>query len=266
MPAPRFPVVFIPGLWMHADSWTPWCDLFREEGYQPVAQSWPGVPATVAEARAHPETMNGQGIREIAEHYAKLIGTLGAKPILIGHSFGGLLVQNLLGRGLGAAGVALDAAPIKGVLPLPVSTLRSSLPVLGNPANYGRTVMLTAQQFRYGFGNAIDASESAELYARWAIPGPGRPLFQAAFANFLPGSAAAVDTANGTRGPLLLVAGERDHIVPPIVTRATHRLYRHSPASTDFSLMPGRGHSLTIDHGWHEVASTALDWLRSHGC
>ncbi len=265
MPAQPLPVVFIPGLWMHADSWSSWCELFRAEGYQPLAQSWPGVAASVAQTRAHPEGMNRQGIGEIADHYARLIGTLGTKPVLIGHSFGGLLVQNLLGRGLGAAGVALDAAPIKGVLALPFSTLRSSFPVLGNPANYGRTVMLTAAQFRYGFGNAIGATESDELYSRWAIPGPGRPLFQAAFANFLPGSAAAVNRANASRGPLLLLAGEKDHIVPPVVTRATHRLYRHSAAVTDFREMPGRGHSLAIDHGWLEVATTVLAWLQSHG-
>ena len=262
MPTARTPVLFIPGLWMHADSWKSWVDLFRSAGYEPTARSWPGVATTVAETRAHPETMAGRGITEIADYYAQIIGTLPAKPIVIGHSFGGLLAQNVLGRGLAAAAIAIDAAPIKGVLPLPVSTLRSSFPVLKNPANRKRTVALTAAQFRYGFGNAVSEQESAELYQRWAIPGPGRPLFQAAFANFLPHSPAKVDTKNATRGPLLLIAGEMDHIVPPVVTRATLKQYRRSPAVTELKQIAGRGHSLCIDSGWREVADTALGWLK----
>jgi pimeloyl-ACP methyl ester carboxylesterase len=263
-PTTRTPVVFIPGLWMHAESWAPWAERFRAAEYEPIAESWPGCPATIAEARAHPEGMIGQGIAEIANHYAGIIASLEARPILIGHSFGGLIVQNLMGRGLGAAGVAIDAAPIKGVLALPVSTLRSSFPVLGNPANWRRTVALTADEFRYAFGNAVSADEAVELHRRWAIPGPGRPLFQAAFANFLPRSAAGVDTGNATRGPLLLIAGQNDHVVPPVVTRATLKQYRHSPAVTDLVQLPGRGHSLTIDGGWREVAEAALVWLRRH--
>jgi pimeloyl-ACP methyl ester carboxylesterase len=257
----RTPVVFIPGLWMHADSWENWVDLFRDNGYEPIARSWPGVPDTIAEARAHPETMAGQGVMEIADHYARIIGALDARPIAIGHSFGGLIAQNLLGRGVAAGAIAIDAAPIKGVLPLPLSTLRFSFPALGNPANRNRTVALTAAQFRYGFGNAVSAKESAELYERWAIPGPGRPLFQAAFANFLPNSAAQVNTCNATRGPLLLIAGEQDHIVPPIVTRATLKQYRHSPAVTQLQEIRGRGHSLAIDSGWRDVADAAMAWL-----
>ena len=262
MPTARTPILFIPGLWMHAESWNSWVELFREAGYEPIARSWPGATATVAETRAHPEGMAGQGITEIADHYARIIGSLAAKPIVVGHSFGGLVTQNLLGRGLAAGAIAIDAAPIKGVLPLPLSTLRSAFPVLKNPANSKRAVALSAAQFRYGFANAVSAAEAAELYQRWAIPGPGRPLFQAAFANFVPNSPAKVDTGNATRGPLLLIAGEKDHIVPPVVTRATLKQYRHSAAVTELKEIRGRGHSLTIDSGWREVANTALAWLK----
>ena len=262
MPVAPLPVVFIPGLWMHGTSWTRWVERFAGAGYRPVARSWPGVSATVEETRANPASGAGYGIAEIADHYARTIAGLERAPILVGHSFGGLIVQNLLGRGIAAAGVAIDAAPIKGVLALPFSTLRSAFPVLRNPANRRRAVALTAAQFRYGFGNAVSAAESAALYARWAIPGPGRPLFQAAFANFTPHSAAAVSTANGARGPLLLIAGEHDHIVPPAVTRGTLRQYRRSPAVTELRMMSGRGHSLTIDSGWVEVADLVLAWLK----
>ena len=194
----------------------------------------------------------------------EIIRVLGARPIVIGHSFGGLIAQNLLGRGLAAEAIAIDAAPIKGVLPLPLSTLRSAFPVLRNPANTHRAVPLTAEEFRYGFANAVSREEAAELYERWAIPGPGRPMFQAAFANFAPHSAAKVDTDNGARGPLLLIAGEKDHVVPPVVTRATLKQYRNSGAVTELRELAGRGHSLTIDHGWREVADTALAWLARH--
>ncbi len=264
MATARTPVVFVPGLWMHSESWNAWADVFRDAGYEPITRSWPGVPATVAEARAHPEGMIGRGIGEIADHYATIVGSLSSKPVVVGHSFGGLIAQNLLGRGLASAAVAIDAAPIKGVLALPLSTIRASLPVLRNPANAKRAVRLTEAEFRYGFANAVPAEEASDLYRRWAIPGPGRPLFQAALANFSPHSEAEVNTGNATRGPLLLVAGERDHIVPPAVTRATMRQYRRSGALTELVEIPGRGHSLTIDHGWREVADTALSWLGAH--
>jgi pimeloyl-ACP methyl ester carboxylesterase len=256
------PVVFIHGLWLHAESWKNWIDLFRGAGYEPIAPSWPGEPETVAEARAHPEGMAGKGVGEIADHYAKVVQSLATKPIVIGHSFGGLIAQNLLGRGLASAAIAIDAAPIKGVLPVPLSALRAVFPAIRNPANAKRAVPLTPEEFRYGFANAVSEQESADLYQRWAIPGPARPLFQVAFANFAPNSPAKVNTREASRGPLLLIAGERDHTVPPVVTRATLKQYRKSTAVTDFKVMPGRGHSLTIDSGWREVADTALGWLK----
>jgi pimeloyl-ACP methyl ester carboxylesterase len=258
------PVIFIHGLWLHATSWNPWLDLFRKAGYEPSAPGWPGDPDTVAEARANPESIAGHGIDDVVAHYAKVIDGLDANPILIGHSFGGMIAQKLLGQDLAAAAVAIDAAQIKGVLPVPLSALRSALPVFKNPANRHEAVSLTAEQFRYAFGNAISEQESRDLYERWAMPAPGKPLFEAAAANFNPHSPAKVDTANEMRGPLLLMTGGRDHTVPEAVTRATLKQYRHSDAVTDLVEFPDRAHSLTIDHGWREVADTALSWLRKH--
>ncbi|WP_326841703.1 alpha/beta hydrolase [Streptomyces sp. NBC_01558] len=262
-PAP-VPVVFIHGLWLHASSWGPWLDLFEREGYAPVAPGWPGDPGTVEEARANPESIADHGIDEVVNHYAAIIRELPAPPIVIGHSFGGMIAQKLLGQDLAAAAVAIDAAQIKGVLPLPLSALRATLPVFKNPGNKHRAVSLTADQFRFAFGNAVSEEESVELFERWAIPAPGKPLFEAAAANFNPHSPAKVDTGNASRGPLLLMSGGKDHTVPETVVRATLKQYRHSDAVTDITDFPDRGHSLTIDSGWREVADTALEWLRRH--
>jgi pimeloyl-ACP methyl ester carboxylesterase len=260
MTAP-IPVYFIHGLWLHSTSWQPWIDLFRQEGYEPSAPGWPGDPDTVAEARANPESIADHGIDEVVEHYAALIAELPAPPVLIGHSFGGMIAQKLLGQNRAAAAVAIDAAQIKGVLPLPLSALKATLPVFRNPANKRRAVSLTAEQFRFAFGNAVSEEESAALYERWTIPAPGKPLYEAAAANFNPHSPAKVATENSGRGPLLLISGGKDHTVPETVTRATLKQYRHSDAVTDIIGFPDRGHSLTIDGGWREVAETVLTWL-----
>ncbi|NUP53716.1 MAG: alpha/beta hydrolase [Catenulispora sp.] len=259
------PVIFIHGLWLHSTSWQPWIDLFREEGYAPSAPGWPGDPDTVEDSRLNPESIAGHGIDDVVEHYAEIIRGLDTLPILIGHSFGGMIAQKLLGQDLAAAAVAVDAAQIKGVLPLPLSALRATLPVFRNPANKHRAVSLTAEQFRFAFGNALSEQESDELFERWTIPAPGKPLFEAAAANFNPHSPAKVDTANSGRGPLLLMSGGKDHTVPESVTRATLKQYRHSDAVTEFADFPGKGHSLTIDSGWREVADAALAWLRGQG-
>jgi pimeloyl-ACP methyl ester carboxylesterase len=258
------PVVFVHGLWLHADSWGAWADRFRGEAYAPVTPGWPGDSATVEETRKQGDRVAGHGIDDVVEHYAGIIRQLGAKPIVIGHSFGGLVAQRLLGDDLAAAAVAIDAAPIKGVLALPLSSLRVASVALLNPLNSKRAVGLTREQFRYGFGNAISASESDELYERWTIPSPGRPLFEAASANFSPRSPAKVNTANPSRGPLLLTAGGKDHTVPPSITKATLKLYRKSSAVTDYREFPDRGHSLALDSGWQEVAESVLSWLKEH--
>ena len=259
------PVLFIHGLWLHAASWDPWLEVFTQAGYDASAPGWPGDSGSVAEAREHPEAMADHGIDDVVAHYAKIIADLGVKPILIGHSFGGMIAQKLLGQDLAAATVAIDAAQIKGVLPVPLSALRATLPVFKNPANKHRTVALTAEQFRFAFGNAIPAEESDALFTRWAIPAPGKPLFEAAAANFNPHSPAKVDTDNSGRGPLLLVMGGQDHTVPEAVTKATLKQYRHSDATTDLVEFADRAHSLTIDHGWREVADRALTWLKEQG-
>ncbi len=258
------PVVFIHGLWLSASGWEPWSGLFRENGYAPVAPEWPGTPESAEEARAHADQIPPSGISDVADHFAKVVERQPSKPIVIGHSFGGLITQILLGRGLAAAGVAIDPAPIKGVLSLPPSSLRVSSVALRNPANRNRAVALSGPEFRYGFGNELSGRESEELYQKWSIPSSGRTLFEAALANFQRNSPAKVDTRRNDRGPLLITAGQKDHTVPPAISHGTFKLYRHSSAVTDFQQFPGKAHSLTIDNGWREVADAVLGWLKRH--
>jgi non-heme chloroperoxidase len=257
------PVVFIHGLWLHADSWLPWRELFAERGYETHAPGWPGDAGTVEATRADPSGMNGVGVEEVTDAYAKFLAGLDQPPILVGHSFGGLIAQKLLDRGLGAAAVTMSPAPIKGVRAVPFSLLRSAFPVLRSPANKGRTVALTEKQFAYGFGNALTPAESAEIYHRVAIPGPGRPLFEVSSANFTRDAPSTVDVARSDRAPLLMIACGRDHTVPAVVVRAAHRLYSASRARTDLKSFPDRGHSAPLDRGWRDLADTALTWIAS---
>ncbi|MCL1869159.1 MAG: alpha/beta hydrolase [Promicromonosporaceae bacterium] len=263
MATTKTPVVFIHGLWLAASSWQPWVDLFAERGYDPIAPTWPGEGLTVAEARANPEAAAGYGINEVTEHYAQIIDGLEEQPILVGHSFGGMIVEKLLGQDRGRAGIAIDAAQIKGVLPVPLSSLRATLPVFRNFANEKRAVSLTAPQFRYGFGNAVTEEESDALHERWTIPSPGKPLFEAASANFSRHSPAEVDTGNEARGPLLLIMGGKDRTVPEAITKATLKQYEGSSAVTELVEFPDRGHSLTVDSGWREVADCVLSWIEA---
>jgi len=261
----KSPIVFVHGLWLHGESWNKWIEFFRANGYEAVAASWPGDAKTTEATRVNGDAVAGYGVIEIADHIAGQLKMFKTKPILIGHSFGGLLVQNLLGRDLAAAAIAIDPAPIKGVPELPLSALKSSFPVLGNPFNFRRAVSLTEPQFRFGFTNAVPEQEAKELYAKYAMPAPGRPLFQAATATFNPNSATKVNVANATRGPLLLISGGEDNIVPPVLVRSTLKAYRKSPAVTELKEFPGRGHSLTIDNGWQELAEYCLAWLKAKG-
>jgi non-heme chloroperoxidase len=256
-------IVFIHGLWIHSSSWQPWMYFFNRNGYDTLNPPWPGDSSTVAECRANPRAIANRGVTEVADSYAKVIASLPEPPIVIGHSFGGLLAQILLGRGIAAAGVAIDPAPIKGVWQLPFSALKASLPVLGNPFNLKKSKSLTFDQFRYGFANAISDKEARDLYDLWTIPAPCRPLFQAATASFA-GSQTKVNTANTTRGPLLITGGEKDNIAPPILGKASAKKY-NSSVITDFKLFEGRGHSLIVDHGWNEVAEFILSWLNKNG-
>jgi pimeloyl-ACP methyl ester carboxylesterase len=262
--SPR-PVVFIHGLWLHATSWDPWVSRFREAGYAPVAPGWPNEPSTVEAARENADAVADIGIDDATGHFASVIDGLDQPPVIVGHSFGGLIAEKLLGQGVAAAAVAIDPAQIKGVLPLPLAQLRAGFPALGNPANLHKAVSLTAKEFRFGFGNALTPEDSDALYERWTIPSPARPLFQAAAANFSMHSQAKVDTDNSTRGPLLLISGLEDHTVPDVVTRSTLKQYRSSTAVTELKQFEGRGHSLTIDNGWRDVADAVLAWLSDKG-
>jgi pimeloyl-ACP methyl ester carboxylesterase len=258
------PVVFVPGLWLHADSWGPWVEFFRAAGYSPSAPGWPGTADTVEAARHNPEAVAGKGIDDIVDHYAEVIDALPARPVVVGHSFGGLIAQRLLSAGRAVAAVAIDPAPIRGVVYLPPSALKVAGIVLRNPANRNRAISLTSEQFRFGFANAVSDSEASELYERWTIPSPGKPLFEAATAIFQPHSPAKVDTRQTDRGPLLVTAGGKDRTVPAAVSRATVRLYGKSHAVTDLRQFPDRGHSLTIDSGWRDIADASLTWLKGH--
>jgi pimeloyl-ACP methyl ester carboxylesterase len=257
------PVVFIHGLWLLASSWDAWAEKFQGEGYATVAVDWPGDAVSVADAKAGLDTLAGVGVQEITEHIAEVVRALDAKPIVIGHSFGGLLAQRIADLGLASATIAIDPAPFKGVLPLPVSTLKASSPVLANPANRNRTVTLTFDQFRYGFANVVSEQEAHDLYDTFHVAGPGRPLFQAASANLTSGKATKVDVKNPERGPLLFINGEQDHIVPNAVAHAAYKLQSKNPGRTEFTEIEGRGHSLTIDAGWADVANAALAFVRS---
>src|SRR6476620_6223826 len=254
-------VVFIHGLWISHAAWQPWIEHFAARGHQAIAPAWPGEFATVEETRRRAADQAGFGIDDLTEHVAQILEQFDTTPVVIGHSFGGLIAQKLLGQNKAAAAIAIDPAPIKGVKPLPLAQLRSAFPVLGNPLNRGRAKALTQAQWRYGFGNALTPAESDALWEQWSIPSPGKPLFEAASANFSPNSPAKVDTANGIRGPLLITAGTADHTVPYVTAKAAHALYRKSDASTDFHEFEGRGHSLTSEGGWRDVADTPLAWM-----
>lgn len=256
------PVVFIHGLWLLASCWERWAALFEDAGYAPLAPAWPDDPATVAVANAHPEILANKRVGQVADHFAALIGRLERKPVVVGHSFGGLLTEIVAGRGLARTAVAISPAPFRGVLPLPISALRSAFPVLRNPANARRAVALTYPQFRYAFANAVGEEEARELYRTYAVPAPGAPIFQAAMANLNPWTEVEVDTRSAGRGPMLIISGEKDHTVPWAIANASYRKQRRNLAATEIVRIPGRGHALTIDSGWREVAETALAFVQ----
>ena len=258
----RTPVVFMHGLWLLPSSWDRWATIFEAAGYAPLAPGWPDDPATVEEANANPDVFAHKTVGQVADHYSAIIEKLDKKPAIVGHSFGGLLVQIVAGRGLSAATVAIDAAPFRGVLPLPVSALRAGAPVLGNPLNRHRAVPLTYDQFRYAFANAVDEDEAKQLYAEFAVPASGAPLFQAATANFNPWTEAKANYKNRDRGPLLIISGEKDNTAPPAITNAIFRKQSKNPGVTETVTMPNRGHGLVIDHGWREVCDVSLDFIK----
>jgi len=262
----RRPVVFVHGLWLLASSWDAWKELFEAKGYAAVAVDWPGDQATYAEAHAKKDSLAGTSVADVADHVAEVVAGLDRTPILIGHSFGGLLVQMVAGRGLAAGTVSIDPAPSRGVLPLPFSALKASFPVLGNPLNRGRTVTLTFDQFRYGFANAVSEEEAHRLYETFHTPAPGRPLFQAATANLVPWTVVKAEKQAADRGPMLVITGEKDHIVPFALANAAYKQQRKNPSAvTELVEIKGVGHSLVIDSHWTEVADAALAFLDTQG-
>ena len=258
----RTPVVFVHGLWLLPSSWDRWAALFDEAGYPGITPGWPDDPETVDEAKAHPEAFAHKMVGQVADHFAEVIGRLKKKPVVVGHSFGGLITQMLAGRGLAAVSVAIDPAPFRGVLPLPLSSLKSAAPVLGNPANRGRAVALTFEQFKYGWANALGEDEARDLYQTYHVPASGAPLFQAATANLNPWTEAKVDTKNPERGPLLIIDGAKDNTVPWAIADASYKKQKANKSVTEITEVPNRGHSLTIDSGWREVAEMALAFVR----
>ena len=256
------PIVFVHGLWLLPSSWDRWAELFEEAGFSAVSPGWPDDPETVAEAKAHPELFAGKSVGQVADHFSSVIRTLKRKPAVIGHSFGGLLTQIVAGRGLAAVSVAIDPAPFRGVLPLPISALKAASPVLANPLNRNKAIPLTYEQFRFAFANAVSEEEARQLYDTFAVPASGAPLFQAAAANLNPWTEAKVNTINPDRGPLLILDGEKDNTVPWAIANASFKRQKRNAGVTEIKKMAGRGHALTIDSGWKEVAETALAFIQ----
>jgi pimeloyl-ACP methyl ester carboxylesterase len=261
---PSQPIVLIHGLWMTPLSWEHWIDRYRARGHRVLAPAWPGMDLSVEVLRANPGAVEELGIEEIVDHYDSVIRQLDTPPIIMGHSFGGAFTEILLDRGLGTAGVAIDAAAVKGITKLPFAQLKSAFPVLKSPANTHRSVALTFDEFRYAFANSMTEDEARAAYERYAVPGPGRVLFQGAFANFNPHAPTHVDFTNDDRAPLLIIAGGADHTVPASVDRAAAKLYRKSTAVTEYQEFPGRSHFTIGQQGWEEVADYALNWAVAH--
>ena len=258
------PVVFVHGLWLLPSSWDRWANLFEDAGYVALTPGWPDDPETVEEAKANPDSFARKSVGDVADHFDEVIRGLDKKPAIIGHSFGGLLTQILAGRGLAAVSVAIDPAPFRGVLPLPISALRAASPVLKNPANRHRAVPLTYDQFRFAFANAVDEKEAKTLFETYAVPASGEPLFQAADANLNPWTEAKVDTKNPDRGPLLIMDGEKDNTVPWAIANASYKRQAKNEGVTEIVEIPNRGHALTIDSGWREVADMTLAFVKKY--
>jgi pimeloyl-ACP methyl ester carboxylesterase len=257
----RTPIVFIHGLWVLPSSWADWTDFFQRAGYAPLTPDWPDDPATVEDARANPTVLAKKTLKQIADHTTEIVEALDQRPVLVGHSTGGLLAQMLAGRGLAAATVAIDPGVFRGVLPLPASVLKAVGPFLLNPLNRGRAITLTFKQFKYSWANALDEAEAKKLYEAYHVAGSGIALAQMGNANLNPWTQAKVDTRNPARGPLLIIDGEKDHTVPWAIANAAYKRQKRNPGLTEIVKVPDRGHALTIDHGWREVAQTALEFL-----
>jgi pimeloyl-ACP methyl ester carboxylesterase len=255
------PAVFIHGLWLLPSSWANWTELFEQAGYAPLSPDWPDDPKTVGEARANPDAFAKKSLKQVGDHTTEIINALDKKPVVLGHSTGGLVAQILAGQGLSAATVAIDPGVFRGVLPLPASVLKGVGPFLLDPRTRGRAITLSLDQFKYGWTNALDEDESKRLYETYHVAGSGMALAQMGNANLNPWTESKVDTKNPERGPLLIIDGESDHTVPWAIANAAYKRQRRNAGVTEITKIPNRGHSLTIDHGWQEVAQTALDFV-----
>jgi len=258
----KTPVVFIHGLWLLPSSWDNWVEVFEEAGYIALTPDWPGDPASIEAARAEPEVLGKKTLKQVTDHTTEVVKALTKKPALIGHSTGGLQAEILAGRGLAAVTVAIDPGVFRGVLPLPLSVLRGVGPFLINPRTRGKAITLTFDQFRYGWTNALEESEARELYDKYHVAGSGISLVQMGNANLNPWTEAKVDIHNPERGPLLIIDGEKDHTVPWSIANAAYKRQKKNPGVTEIVRVPNRGHSLTIDHGWREVADLALNFVK----
>lgn len=256
----KLPIILIHGLWMTPLSWEGWKARYERAGHTVTTPSWPGVEGGVEALRRDPSPLANLNARTIIDHYDKIIRNLDTQPIIMGHSFGGAFTQVLLDRGLGAAGVVIDSAPTKGVLSLPISTLRASAHVLANPFNLRKAVPFSAKHFKYAFGNTLTRAESDVAYQRYAIPCPAHVLFEGALANVLPKSAFTVDYRKSDRAPLLFIAGGHDHVVPASANRLNAGKYRKSNAVTELKEFPDRSHFTVGEQGWEQVADCALAW------
>jgi pimeloyl-ACP methyl ester carboxylesterase len=257
-------IVLIHGLWLTSRSWEGWKDRFEARGHTVLAPNWPHMQQDIEEVRQDPSPLEGLGVADIVDQYEGIVRGLDRPPVIMGHSFGGLVVELLLDRGLGAAGVAISPAPVKGVLRLPPAQLRAAFPVLSNPANRNRTVELTPKQFHYAFTNTMTAEERKAAYDRYQVPGPGRVIFQAAFANFIPNAATQVDFHKDDRPPLLVMGNGKDHTVPASVSKEAAKRLGKSKALVDYKEFAGRPHFTAGAPGWEEVADYALDWANRH--
>ena len=260
----RPPVVFIHGLWLLADSWDRWRRMFEDQGYSTIAPGWPDEPASIHEARANPEVFAGKSVQAVTHHYLDAVRALDRAPAIIGHSFGGLIAQQLAGIGAATVTVSIDPAPGRGVLPIPPAALKAGFPVLRNPLNLRRSVTLTVDEFRYGWANALDDEEGRRLYDEYHVAASGIPIYQAATGNLNPRTQTRVDYTASNRGPMLIISGQKDHAVPPAMAHAAYKKQSKNSAVTQFVELPDRGHSLIIDHGWEEVGTTALDFVQRH--
>jgi pimeloyl-ACP methyl ester carboxylesterase len=256
----RTPVVFVHGLWLLPSSWDRWRVVFEDAGYATLAPGWPDDPQTVEDADARREVSASKTVGEIADHFDDVIRKLDVKPAIIGHSFGGLLTEILAGRGLAAVSVAISPAPIRGVLPLPISALHAGAPVLRNPLNRHRAIPLTFEQFRYCFANAVDEGEAKQLYEIFAVPGSGE--LQAGSATLDPWTEVKVRSKSPARGPMLIISGSRDRTVPWAIAKASFKKQKRNKSVTEIVKVADRGHALTIDHDWRDVAETAADFVR----